>query len=190
MFFYLCFLLIGCSGLRKFNNVTSNLLTPGYQSMSMDSLDTAFRVKLEKLIKNVEKKGYSPIVLGTYRSDKRQQFLYNLSTLGKGIQSFFTGKQGQGYTNASAGKSCHNHKNSKEKPASYAVDIVGYHMGFWLYLSKSNQKKHAAFFRVLGKEAKALKLNWGGNFRKKGIWSQYSMGWDPAHISDSKCKYK
>ena len=165
-------------------------MTPGYQSIEMDTLDPVFRVKVETVIKNLEKKGYKPIIWATYRSDKQQQFYYDMSQIGKSIQLFLLGTAGPGYTNAKAGQSCHNHNNSRGEPSSYAVDIIGYELWGWLYLSKRNQKKHVAFFRDLAKEAKALNLNWGGDFGENNIWKHHKIGWDPKHISDKRCKYK
>ena len=184
-FFSFAFLQYGPPSIR---NGVSTVLVPGAISSSLKKLDPAFAKKVKTLIERLDKKGHSVRIQTTYRSKKRQDLLYDITQFGKrlGVR--------QMYTKARGGESCHNRESNGE-PSSYAVDLWGYPFGPEIHISDSLVKKHADFFKVMGKEAVALGLGWGGNFSRydeagnpKSIWTRYKIGWDPPHVYDSRCK--
>ena len=195
IFLYITLALVGSAGLMTYGPATiqngvSTIVAPGRISSSLRYLDPKFKKKIETVIENLEEKGHRVRIQTTYRSSKRQDFLYNMSQLGQqmGIN--------QKFTNAKGGQSCHNH-STDGSPSSYAVDMWGYTFGPELLKSTKAQEKHAAFFKDLGREVKKLSLGWGGNFSKynksgrpTSIWTNYDIGWDPPHVYDKRCSYK
>jgi hypothetical protein len=179
------FLLTACHTTHKLRTGVNNVILPGTQSLSLETLDPTFRSDVEILIERLESRGYSPRIMSTYRSNARQGYLKGISVLGKRL--------GLGiYTNAGPGESCHNTTGENGRPASQAIDLHGYNMGFLLYISKSNRQKHVDFFRVLDEERRKLGLCWGGDFGKKKnslktIWTPYGIGNDPPHVVTRKC---
>ena len=162
----------------------STLVFPGRHTVRLDHLEPEFRVQIETLIERMEGHGYRVRVESTYRSERRQDFLYRLPLYGreKGVRG--------GFTNAPGGHSCHNSVGVDGQPASLAVDLWGYRFGPLLSLNRRALARHAEYFEVLGEEAKALGLNWGGDFSGESPWQSLGIGKDPPHVSSKRCRWK
>lgn len=160
--------------------VVSTMFLPGRRTVRLDHLDPEFRKQVSTLIGRLEAQGYRVRIETTYRSSRRQDLLYNLTQFGDRL-----GFEG-GFTNLSGGKSCHNHTR-KGEPASLAVDVWGYPFGPFLSINPWAKRKHSAFFKALGKEARHMGLNWGGDFSRSWPWRNYGFGKDPPHVSSRRC---
>ena len=157
-------------------NSTRSAFFPGYQSSNIDHLHPTMKAKVERILARLEAQGYRPQVRSTYRSQDYQDFIYNVSV----FQKKYTGQNGFTTTR----HSCHTKNLKNGDPAARAVDIRQGISGPHLYLpTRFFREKHAEFYKALGKEAKREGLNWGGNYKKKGLWQEFGLGWDPGHIS-------
>lgn len=157
-------------------NSTRSAFFPGYQSSDIDLLHPTMRAKVERILARLEAQGYHPRVHSTFRSQEYQSFIYTLST----VQKKVTGQIGMTTTT----HSCHSKNLQNGEPAARAVDIRQGVSGPHLYLpTELFRKRHAEFYKALGKEAKREGLRWGGDFSKTGIWAEFDLGWDPGHIS-------
>ena len=167
-------LLIFCTGAYAFPRTVENLLVPGYASNSLDDLDGRLKKKIEKLIKNMESKGYDVEVSDTHRSKERQVFIYEASKLKSKIL-----KNDAVVTTTT--NSRHNRTVNGE-PAACAVDLRP--------AGNNTIEKQAEFYKVLLAESKKLGLSSGANFKKKksSPFYEYGLGYDPGHIYMRSCK--
>lgn len=150
-----------------------NLLLPGENSIDPEDLDPRFLLKVSRVVKRLKKQGHSPVFGSTYRSPKRQDFIFTVS-----IYAALLGRQPATYVRG--GFSCHNRRKNG-KPAALAADIVP---GDDLSLAQK-----ARFYKALGKAARREGLIWGGAWKKSNPkWRDHGLGWDPAHIQSRRCR--
>ena len=147
----------------------STVVFPGQHSARLTHLDPEFRQQIEELILRMNLHGYRVRVESTYRSDRRQNWLYFWSQWAKNYGANI------GFTNAPGGKSCHNMTSDTAEPAALAVDLWGFRYGPSLRWNRRAMNKHRNFFMLLGTEVKALELNWGETLRNS-VWSDYGLG--------------
>jgi hypothetical protein len=126
------------------------------------------RLQLPELLRRLRAKGWQPKVVFTWRSPATQAELVR------------QGKSGVSF-------SFHNAVSPGGRPAALAADIADKRYLWGVNLDGStNEVKTAhaaAFFAVLGAEAKAMGLSWGGDWTKRAsVWTPYGMGFDPAHV--------
>lgn len=140
----------------------------------LDALDPAFREKVSAILATMEAREHPARVATTWRDPRRQDLVYLAGRLGE-----FVGR-GPG-TLLRGGRSCHN-RVVDGRPASVAVD-----------LRPRDELDHAgqvAFYRALGRTAKARRLRWGGDWaRRDPVWAKDGLGWDPGHVEDrGRCR--
>ena len=155
----------------RIKGTVNNIVLPGTETTNLDHLHPDMRTKIDALLHELRQDGHRPRIAAAYRSPERQRAIRSLgqiaSYLGLPPSTMVT-------------KSCHNHRHNG-KPASLAIDIWGGPVG------PANATR-AKFFHALREGAAAQGLESGGNWtrRNKG-WSQYDLGWDPAHVQMPNC---
>jgi len=163
-------------------NKLETLILPGFESNNIEYLHPQMQERVKAIVKSLNKSGFQPRIYTTYRSAEMQDFYYSVSSAGKvlGIPAM---------TRARGGQSCHNKKNKAGLPASTAVDIWGKPYGAFLSLRLDiNFNQHIRFFKALGVVVKEHGLEWGGRWTSQhSVWTQYDLGWDPAHIQMGRC---
>ena len=71
--FVLCFSIVSISCI----NNTKEKFMPGISSNKLTDLNPSFKIKAEHLIEHLEQKGYNVRISQTFRSQERQDFIYN-----------------------------------------------------------------------------------------------------------------
>ena len=146
---------------------------PGYSSNSLEDLNKPFKKKVEKLIVNMQKRGYNVDVSQTFRDYERQEYLFETSLKLKKLT-------GQDIKVTTTKRSHHNHTHNG-MPASCAVDL----RPVLTYLPHSQVE----FYKVMRDEAKKLGLRSGADFKRTTFFhKKYDIGWDPGHIYTTSCK--
>jgi peptidoglycan L-alanyl-D-glutamate endopeptidase CwlK len=110
------------------------------QDKKLKSLNFDFRTKVKTVIKNLKNKGYEPKIFYGWRSVAVQK---KLKQSGRSKVSF----------------SFHNAQLKDGTPNSYAADIIDRRWGW------SNEAQKNDFWEALGREAKAVGLVWGGDWK-------------------------
>ena len=158
--------------------VNSNSIMPGASSQELSDLDDKFERKIKKLIGQMESKGYEVRVDQTYRSQQRQDFLYDAPRLVSqklGLEKLDVN------INVTSTRHSRHTRLKDGIPASCAVDLrpVG--------LFTTTQK--AEFYKDLRDGAVSMGLRSGANFekRKSSPYYDYGLGYDPGHV-DIKCR--
>jgi hypothetical protein len=136
------------------------------------ALDPDFRARVDRVVLRLRDRGFDPRASCTFRSADAQDLLFSFG----------------GSTRARGGQSCHNHTDHGD-PASLAVDL--WDGGLSLGLVVGRREALAAqvpFLRALGEEARSERVRWGGAWRGRSPWTEHGLGWDPAHLQDSRCR--
>ena len=145
---------------------------PGYSSNKIKDLSPKFEKKVKKLITSMEKRGYAIRISQTFRSQERQQFLYDASLKMKeltGIELKVTSTTNSRHTHTIDGN-----------PAACAIDIRP------RYVYSSTEK--VLFYKLMKIEAQKLGLRSGVDFRRKTEFQKkHNIGWDPGHIYSKNC---
>lgn len=110
------------------------------KEQKLESLNPAFREKVERLLKRVKDRGFKPKVVYGWRSVAIQLELHNK---GRSKVKF----------------SFHNAQLPNGTPNAYAVDIVDERWGW------SGEAEKGGFWKALGEEANTLDLVWGGDWK-------------------------
>lgn len=118
-------------------------------SRKLSDLHSDFRPLVEKFLDAVDDEGIDLLIYCTYRSDVEQAALYAQGRTTKG----------RIVTNAKAGESLHNVKLNGN-PASRAFDAVP------LVSGKPMWDPTHPHWQVLGKTARALGLEWAGDWKR------------------------
>jgi hypothetical protein len=138
---------------------------------AIEDLHPAFRERIQALLGLLEADGlntgrnWQPRIGAGYRSvsDQVQKYREGKSQVTLGFHNVVTGTQ------------------ANPQRASLAVDIIDRRYA-WNPVNGSYDIP-AEFFKAVGKYAKQLGLEWGGDFSQKNpIWKEYNIGWDPAHV--------
>ena len=148
-------------------------ILPGESSNSIDDLDTAFKSKVLTLIKRMENKGFKVKISQTYRSQERQEFIYDFYRKISDIS-------GIDVRRTSTKHSKHSRVLSS-LPASCAIDL---RPGFAYSI-----EEEVKFYRALRDESVEMGLRSGANFerRKSSPYYEYDLGYDPGHV-EMRCK--
>lgn len=109
------------------------------------SMDAIFRDKVKKVLANLKKQGHQPKIFFAWRSIEVQR---ELKKKGRSKVDF----------------SFHN-ATVRGLPSAYAADIIDRRYG-WDSVPQSMN-----FFKALGKEAKAVGLYWGGDWKSFKDWA-------------------
>lgn len=136
------------------------------------ALDPDFRERVDRVMLRLRERGFDPRASCTFRSTDAQDLLFHLGRS----------------TRARGGQSCHNRTDHGD-PASFAVDL--WDGGLSLGLVTGDEAALAAqvpFLRALGDEGASEGLRWGGRWRGPSAWRVHGLGWDPAHLQDSRCR--
>lgn len=121
-------------------------------------------LRLPELLGRLQERGYEPVLGNTWRALSTQDVLL-----------------AEGSTKVSF--SFHNAVDAQGYPQALAADIIDRRYGFGDDDPDSARTVGAArFFAMLGREALALGLTWGGDWERKGRWATFGLGWDPVHV--------
>lgn len=158
-----------------------NAVCPGIQSRELEHLEPQLAAKVERITETLEDEGYTFRVSSTYRSTEKQQCYYKMSMFVRE----YTGRNGLTGTQ----RSCHNHRQDGE-PASLASDI---HLRYGSALAQAlglapSRDVQVAFYTRLRELVRREGLKSGGDFKQKGEWAEYGLGWDPGHLQIMDCK--
>ncbi len=146
-------------------------LLPGQETNDRAALDPRFRAKVERVLSALQKEGFRPRLVSSYRSARRQNAY---CTLGRISQKLGSGP----WTQARGLHSCHNAR-TPDGPASLAADVVP---------TAHTASEKARFYWALGRAAERQGLRWGGRWRQTNkLWARFGLGWDPAHIQSRRC---
>lgn len=117
------------------------------ESKKLASLDPRLRAKVVQLMQRMRALGFKPKLFYGWRGLATQA---RLQEGGTSWVSF----------------SFHNAVNAQGEPAALGADIVDANVG-WGEEGQPSEAVAMRFFEVLGREAKAMGLYWGGDWRKK-----------------------
>ncbi len=164
----------GKGGSRRVTGTRRRVLPGGSKpvvSRSIKTLHPTFQRSIQTLMDRMRARGFQPAIGTSWRNlawqreavdDGRSKVLFSMHNV----------------TDMESGA-----------PAALAVDLVDKRWGWGGTeanpASATNPQtiNAATFFKVLGQEAARLRLGWGGNYSRKGVWSNFGMGWDVAHVS-------
>lgn len=122
------------------------------------------RLRLPELLARLRARGWQPMIAFSWRSLATQAALVRL---GRSTVDF----------------SFHNALDAAGRPAALAVDLYDARYGWGDEPGTARTAGAAAFFAVVGAEAKALGLSWGGDWsRSTPLWAAFGLGWDPGHV--------
>ena len=162
--FVLCFSIVSISCI----NNTKEKFMPGISSNKLTDLNPSFKIKAEHLIEHLEQKGYNVRISQTFRSQERQDFIYNTYQKISNIINI-------DIRVTETTRSRHSHTRNG-KPYACAIDLRP--DGFYTI------KERASFYITLRDEAVRMGLRSGANFKRKGfVYGRYGLGYDPGHIS-------
>ena len=139
-------------------------------SIKISELHPSFAVKVRAILRDLEGKGWSPVIVCGWRSEEEQLRLYK-----------------QKRTKIKYG--FHNITGKNGKPESFAVDIIDANLGykapnaFWLMLA-SSALAHGCETGVLWTGANILLRKRIADAIKERKFYEYKgpLGWDPSHV--------
>tara|TARA_R110000803_G_scaffold19499_3_gene50962 strand:- start:182 stop:721 length:540 start_codon:yes stop_codon:yes gene_type:complete len=148
-----------------------NKILPGESSNSIDDLDPSFKRKVLALIKKMESKDYRVKISQTYRSQERQEFVYDFYKEASEIIGFDVRRTSTKHSKHS--------RVAASLPASCAIDLRP-------VFTYSIEEK-AIFYRTLRDESVKMGMRSGANFekRKSSPYYKYNLGYDPGHVEIS-----
>ncbi len=121
-------------------------------------------LRLPELLEQLRGHGYQPVIGNSWRALSTQDILL-----------------AEGSTKVSF--SFHNAVDEQGYPRALAADLIDRRYGFGDKDPDSARTVGAArFFAMLGREARALGLTWGGDWDRTNVWASFGMGWDPVHV--------
>jgi hypothetical protein len=149
-----------------------NKILPGESSNSTEHLDPRFKTKVTLLIKKVENKGFNVRISQTYRSQERQEFIYEFYKNLSEITGFDL--------RVTSTKHSKHSRIVNSLPASCAIDLRP-------VFAFSIEEK-VKFYRTVRDESVKIGLRSGANFekRKSSPYYDYDLGYDPGHV-EMKC---
>jgi hypothetical protein len=153
--------------------IASALAAPPSWSMDLADVDSDLRDNVDRVMLRLRARGFDPRASCTFRSSEVQDTLFAFG----------------GSTKARGGQSCHNHTSHGEA-ASWAVDLWDGGLGLGLVAGRAEaMDAQVPFLNALGDEGRAEGLVWGGTWRgRSSAWTARGLGWDPAHLQDSRCR--
>lgn len=156
--------------LKQISSPSRDLTT----TRAIEDLHPVFRDRIRALLALLEADGLSTGVAATEWKPKIGEGYRSVSDQ---VQKYKEGKSDVtlGFHNVVVGTS------DSPRRASLAADIIDSRYA-WNQVNGSYDIP-AKFFKAVGKYAKQLGLEWGGDFAQTDpIWKKYGMGWDVAHV--------
>ena len=151
-----------------------NMGSQPINTTTLKGLHPGFAAKLNLVMDRLKARGFQPTIGSGWRNTAWQ-----------------AGAKAKGGSQLTY--SLHNVVNPKTcEPAALAADVVDARWGWGSGGPDPKDEKTVAaggFFRALGEEVKRAGMRWGGDYsqkdksgRSKSIWTNFGMGWDPAHV--------
>jgi len=161
-----------CSDLSELFGDGFSLLGSTPPDNSLDNLDPEFRKKLDQLVDALKARGFEPLIHETYRSEERQNWLYERGrSLPGPIVTDARDPSGHGH---GAGKAA-DIIDGRAHPTR-ANEVIGW--GVWEGDVGDEKAAEMAreYFKAQGEEAQKLGLVWGGK------WVLSGGGNDEPHV--------